>query len=384
MVKTAIVHDWLTGMRGGEHVLEAICSIFPEADIFTLFHFPGSVSKEIENHRIHTSFLQHIPGIKRFHRYFLPLFPSAIESFNLSGYDLIISSSHCVAKGVITPVNSRYVSYIFTPMRYAWDLSGEYFDSGKIPGTNKRIVSFFLNYLRMWDITSMLRCDNIITISQFVAKRLKKYFKVDSTVIYPPVDTDFFVPGGKDDGYYLIVSALAPYKMIENAIYAMNKLKKKFVIVGTGQMEKKLKSAGDSNIEFTGWLPEAEVLKLMQNCTAFILPGMEDFGIAPVEAQACGKPVIALGAGGVLETVIPFDSNEEFFTGLFFQNQTPESLMDAIIRFERNRDKFQPDRIRMHALKFSKQRFIVEFKEYINKLLNDSAALKIKHIGTYA
>lgn len=371
-------------MRGGEHVLEAICSIFPEADIFTLFHFPGSVSKEIESHRIYTSFLQDIPGIKRFHRYFLPLFPSAIESLNLSGYELVISSSHCVAKGVLTPVNSRHISYIFTPMRYAWDLSGEYFDSGKIPGTDKRIVSFFLNYLRMWDITSMLRCDHIITISQFVAKRLKKYFKVDSTVIYPPVDTDFFVPGGKDDGYYLIVSALAPYKMIENAIYAISKLKRKLVIVGTGQMEKKLKKISDSCIEFTGWLQREEVRKLMQNCSAFILPGPEDFGIAPLEAQSCGKPVIALGAGSAFETVIPVESNEEFFTGILFEKPTPDSLMDAVVRFEREKDKFHPDRIRMHALKFSKQRFIVEFKEYLNKLLNDSTTLKIKHSGTYA
>ncbi len=368
-------------MRGGEHVLEAICSIFPEADIFTLFHFPGSVSSEIESHRIYTSFLQKVPGIKRLHRYFLPLFPAVVESFNLSGYDLVISSSHCVAKGVITPVNSTHISYIFTPMRYAWDLTEEYFGRGKVPGADKRIVSFFLNYLRMWDITSMLRCDHIITISQFVAKRLKKYFKVNATVIYPPVDTDFFVPGGKDEGYYLIVSALAPYKMVENAIYAISKLKRKLIIVGTGQMEKKLRKMSNANIEFTGWIPREEVLKLMQNCRAFILPGVEDFGIAAVEAQACGKPVIALGDGGALETVIPIDSNEGFSTGLFFHDPTHESLMDAILEFERKKDKFYPDRIRMHALKFSKQRFIGEFKEYLSKL---SDIVKIKHTGTYA
>ncbi len=383
-MKIAIVHDWLTGMRGGEHVLEALCSIFPEADIFTLFHFPGSVSGEIENHRIHTSFLQRVPGIKRFHRYFLPLFPSAVESFDLSGYDLVISSSHCVAKGVITPINSIHISYIFTPMRYAWDLTEEYFGRGKVPVAGKRIVSLLLNYLRMWDITSMLRCDHIITISQFVAKRLRKYFKVNATVIYPPVDTEFFIPGGKDEGYYLIVSALAPYKMIENAIYAVSKLKRKLIVVGIGQMEKKLKKMSDTNIEFTGWIPREEVLKLMQNCSAFILPGVEDFGIAAVEAQACSKPVIALGAGGALETVIPVDNNEEFYTGIFFHDSSPESLMDAILEFERNRDKFHSDKIRMHALKFSRQRFIGEFKEYLSKQLDNSTTLKIKHTGTYA
>lgn len=384
MVKTAIVHDWLTGMRGGEQVLEAICSIFPEADIFTLFHFPGSVSKEIEKHNIHTSFLQHIPGIKRFHRYFLPLFPSAIESFNLSGYDLVISLSHCVAKGVVTPVNSKHITYVFTPMRYVWDMSGEYFESGKVPGANRIFVPFFLNYLRIWDVTSMLRCDQILTISQFVSKRLKKYFKVDATVIYPPVDTDFFVSGGKDDGYYLIVSALAPYKMIENAIYAISKLKRKLVIVGTGQMEKKLKKISGSNIEFTGWIPREEVLKLMQNCTAFILPGIEDFGIAAIEAQSCGKPVIALAAGGACETVLPIDSTEKFPTGILFTDPTPDSLGEAILEFEKNKDKFFADNIRMHALKFSKQRFVNDFKEFLNKLLNHSATRKIKYSGTYA
>lgn len=383
MVKVAIVHDWLTGMRGGEHVLESVCSIYPSADIFTLFHFPGSVSREIEGHSIHTSFLQHFPGIKRFHRYFLPLFPTAIESFNLSNYELIISLSHCVAKGVITPVNSTHISYMFTPMRYAWDLSGVYFDTGRIPFTGKFPVSFFLNYLRMWDVTSTLRCDHIITISRFVAKRLKKYFKIESSVIYPPVDTDYFIPGGRDDGYYLIVSALAPYKMIENAIYAVKKLKRKLVIVGTGQMEKKLKKISDRNIEFTGWLPRDEVRKLMQNCSAFILPGVEDFGIAVLEAQSCGKPVIALRAGGALETVVPFDECQEYFTGILFDLPTAGSLSEAIVKFEKQKDRFISEKIRTHALKFSKQRFILEFKETIDKIISTGTE-KIKFSETYA
>lgn len=379
------MHDWLTGMRGGEQVLEAICSIFPGAEIFTLFYFPRSVSQEIESHRIHTSFLQHLPGIKRFHRYFLPLFPTAIESFNLSGYDLVISLSHCVAKGVITPVNSTHVSYMFTPMRYAWDMSGEYFESGKVPGANKIPVSFFLNYLRMWDVTSMQRIDNILTISQFVAKRLKKYFKVDATVIYPPVDTDFFVPGERDDEYYLVVSALAPYKMIENAIFAINKLKRKLIVVGTGQMEKKLKSIAGPEVEFTGWLPRERVRELMQGCSAFIMPGVEDFGIAPVEAQSCGKPVIAFGEGGANETVIPLGNGDAEPTGILFKENTVESLIEGIFQFENNRDKFEPSKIRMHALKFSKQRFLQEFLAILDKVLtNKNSGLRKNASSTYA
>lgn len=370
-MKVAIVHDWLTGMRGGEQVLENICSLYPEADIFTLFHFPGTVSELIEKHKIHTSFLQRLPWIKSLHRYYLPLYPTAIERFNLNGYDLIISLSHCVAKGVITPLGSLHISYMFTPMRYAWDLSWEYFETDKVPGVNKWIASMFLNYLRIWDSASMSRPDYILTISNFVSRRLYKYFKLDSTVIYPPVDTEFFVPGGRDEGYYLIVSALAPYKMIEVAIEAVKKLDRKLIIVGTGQIESKLKKISNRNVEFTGWVPKEEVRRLIQNSSAFILPGIEDFGIAVIEAQACGKPVIAYRKGGAVETVIPLDGDNSFnATGIFFDEQSPESLSEAIIRFEKNKARFNPELIRRNALRFSKGRFLNEFKNFVSASIN--------------
>jgi glycosyltransferase involved in cell wall biosynthesis len=369
-MRIAIVHDWLTGMRGGEWVLEAICSIFPEADIYTLFYFPNSVVKEIEKHKIYTSFLQKVPGIKKFYRYFLPLFPTAIERFNFTGYDLVISSSHCVAKGVITPVTTPHISYVHSPMRYAWDMAWEYFEEKRITGGNRFFVSLFLNYLRMWDVTSTIRCNGLLTNSQFVAGRLKKFLGVKADVIYPPVDTDFFIPGGRDGGYYLIVSALAPYKRLDDAIYGVTKLNRKLVIVGTGQMEKQLKKISGRNVEFTGWVSRSEVLRLMQNCTAFILPGIEDFGIAAVEAQACGKPVIALRGGGALETVVPLESGDTSPTGVFYEVPDPESLCNAIMEFEKNREKFISEKIRLNALRFSRHRFIKEFKEYIFKHLH--------------
>ncbi|HEY4716936.1 MAG TPA: glycosyltransferase [bacterium] len=374
MRKIAVVHDWLNGMRGGEKVLESVLQLFPSADLYCLFHVPESVSTEIESHRIYHSFIQYLPGVKSFYRYYLPLFPAAIERFNFKEYDLVISLSHCVAKGIITPPETHHVSYIFTPMRYAWDMAWEYFENEKISGVNRVLTSLFLNYLRMWDITSMQRIDTPVSISGFVAKRLKKYTGIDSAVIYPPVDTDYFAISRKDNGYYLIVSAFAPYKMIEHAMEAVSRLGKNLIIVGSGQMEKNLKRMASKNIEFTGWIPRERVLELMQGCTAFLLPGQEDFGIAALEAQSCGKPVIALGKGGALETIIPLESPYSP-TGVFFYAPYPDSLAEGIRTFEKNRDKFDPSKIREHALRFSSKRFLTEFKNCLNKVLKDPLLL---------
>ncbi len=364
-MKVAFVHDWLNGMRGGEIVLETMLKEFPSAPIFTLFHDKGSVSEEIEKHPIFTSFLQNFPLRKKFYRFMLPLFPYAVESFHLKGYELIISSSHCVAKGIIPEPNSFHISYTFSPMRYIWDLFEDYFgNSGMI---KKSIINFFAKSLREWDYASSSRVDLFVAISTYVSERIKKFYERDSIIIHPPVLTDKFDLKKNSDDFYFIASALAPYKRIDLAIEAFSKMKKNLVIVGSGQEEKKIKklSEGKENIKYLGWVNFEKMKSLFQNCKAFILPGVEDFGIAPVEAMACGKPVIAYGKGGILDTVIPLDSKNEKPTGIFFCEQTPESIIQAVFTFEKNVREFDPLIIRKHSERFSQQVFLEKFRSLI-------------------
>lgn len=367
-MKVAIIHDWLTGMRGGEKVLEVLCELYPDADIFTLFHIPGAVSKEIESHNIKTSYLQKFPFIRKRYRYYLPLFPHAIESFDLKGYDIILSSSHAVAKGVIPPPHAIHISYIYTPMRYVWDLYSDYFDNGRGGRFYGIIVSIFAHYLRMWDITSSARVDYFVAISKHVANRTSRYYRREADVIYPSVDCSRFEPSGKEGDFYLIVSAFAPYKRVDLAIEAFNRLGLPLKIIGTGQEEKRLRGMAGSNIEFLGWRSNEELANYYAGCKALIFPGEEDFGIVPVEAMASGRPVIAYGKGGVLETVVPLTNHvAEYSTGIFFFEQTPESLIKAIRTFEENQDKFVPEIIRNHALKFNGGIFKEKIKSYISE-----------------
>lgn len=368
-MKIALVHDWLTGMRGGEKVLEAICEIFPDADLYTLVHIPGSVSKIIENRKICTSFIQKLPDVEKNYRYYLPLMPAAISQFDLSGYDLVISSSHCVAKGVKVGNNTLHVCYCHTPMRYIWDMYDLYFGKNSNSSViTKLVMKLIRKPLQDWDVKTSQNVHYFIANSNNVKERIKRIYNRDAVVIYPPVDTDFFTLSATcyslSANYYLVVSAFAPYKKVDLVIEAFKQLKYKLKIIGSGQQEKYLKSLakGYNNIEFLGWQDNENLRFYYQNAKALIFPTEEDFGIVPVEAQACGTPVIAYRKGGAVETVV------EDKTGVFFDNQTVDDLINAIYRFEKI--KFEKDIVRKNALKFSKKNFVVEFKNFLEKVLN--------------
>lgn len=359
-MKIAIIHDWLTGMRGGEKCLEIFCELFPRAALFTLIHIKGAMSKVIENMEIRTSFLQNFPDVEKKYRYYLPLMPKAIEQFDLTGYDLILSSNHCVAKGVRVPENSLHICYCYTPMRYIWDMYEQYF--GNSAFATKMAMKFFRPYLQKWDVETSKSVESFIAISENVKKRIKKHYNRDSTVIYPPVDTDSFTPSTTDNelstmNYYLVVSAFAPYKRVDLAIEAFNRLGYSLKIIGRGQNEKELKKNAGKNIEFLGWKDNDKLKEYYQNCRALIFPGEEDFGIVPVEAQSCGKPVIAYKKGGALETVL------DGKTGVFFENQTVDSLVDSVKIFEGM--NFNGNLIRDNAEIFCKKSFKNKISEFI-------------------
>jgi glycosyltransferase involved in cell wall biosynthesis len=363
-MKVAIIHDWLTGMRGGERCLEIFCELFPEADLYTLLHIPGSVSPTIEKMGIKTSFIQNLPFSKKGYRKYLPLFPMAIESFNLKGYDLILSCSHCVAKGIIPSPDTLHISYVLTPMRYAWDMYGEYFGENR-----NRMILFFIHYLRMWDVTSSQRVDHFLCISKHVENRIKKFYRREAEVIHPPLEIKRFRLQDRKENFFLIVSSFAPYKKIDLAIEAFNRLGYPLKIIGSGPEEKRLRSMAGSHVEFLGWLPDEVIADCYSKCRALIFPGEEDFGIVPLEAMACGKPVIAYGRGGTLETIISYDQRGSVKgdtpTGLFFYEQNIDSLINAVEQFGRIEREFDPVAIRNHTLKWDTEIFKEKIKKNI-------------------
>ncbi|MEK6684069.1 MAG: glycosyltransferase [Nitrospirota bacterium] len=372
-LKVALIHDWLTGMRGGERCLEVFCELFPDADLFTLLHHPGTVSPMIEKHLIRTSLIQRLPFSRRAYRYYLPIFPRAIESFDLSGYDLVLSSSHCVAKGVRVPSNACHISYLHTPMRYIWDQYEHYFGKGRAGRPVQSMMRFLRPRLQRWDVRSNGSVYAFIANSRHVAERIKKYYGRTAEVIYPPVDFQAFSSSNRDDGFYLMVTAFAPYKRVDLAVEAFNRLKRPLKIVGAGQDEKRLRAIAGPTVEFLGWRPDFEIRELYASCRALIFPGEEDFGIVPLEAMACGKPVIAYGKGGALETVVPLRTSrpggpkpeEADPTGLFFYEQTPEALIEAVRLFEAHRDRFDPVRIREHVKPFDRTNFREKIFRYV-------------------
>jgi glycosyltransferase involved in cell wall biosynthesis len=297
-----LVHDWLTGMRGGEKVLECLAELLPEAPIYTLFHFPGSLSVELERRPIRTSSLQHAPWLRRHYRSYLPFFPAAIEEHDLGGFDLVVSSSHCVAKGIIPAPGARHLCYCHTPMRYAWDQEKAYFP--RRTGPVARLRSGVLSRLRTWDVASSTRVDRFVANSRFVAGRIRRYYDRPAEVVPPPVDTDFFTPGdGSGGDYCLVVSALSPYKRVELAITACASLGRELRIVGEGPELERLRQLAGDGARFLGRVDGDRLRELYRGASCFLQPGIEDFGIASVEALACGCPVVARGEGGVLDIV---------------------------------------------------------------------------------
>jgi glycosyltransferase involved in cell wall biosynthesis len=350
-LKVALVHDWLTGQRGGEKVLEALAEVFPEAPIYTLFHFKGSQVEAIERKRIETSFLQSLPFLRRHYRWYLPLYPLAAELFDLQAYDLVVSSSHCVAKGIIPNPNALHVSYIHSPVRYAWNQYEAYFGARRLSFPARVIIPGRIHRLRMWDVTSSARVDHFVANSGAVARRIGKYYRRTAEVVHPPVDTGFFHPAETPSPreFDLIVTALVPYKMIDVALAAYKGLGRPLKIVGDGPEMKRLRRLAGPEVEFLGSRTSEELRELYRRARLLLMPGEEDFGIAAVEAQACGAPVVAYGCGGALETVL------DGRTGLFFSSLTPAGIRDALDKFRTL--EFNESTLRTHALGFSREVF---------------------------
>jgi glycosyltransferase involved in cell wall biosynthesis len=355
-MKTALVYDWLLTMGGGEKTLSAIQEAYP-SPIHTLVHDSKRMKgTAFEGKQVHSSFIQKFPFSKRLYRNYLPFFPLAMEQFDLSSYDVILSASHAVSKGVLTHAGQIHLCYCFTPMRYAWDLTHRYLEG--VSGVQKLVARASLHYLRNWDISSLGRVDHFAAISHYIAGRIKKVYGRDSTVIYPPVETEDIAFSAVKDNYYLTVSRMVPYKRMDLIVEAFSHLPdQRLVVVGDGPEMKKVKSLAKKNVEILGWQPDEKIRDLMRGAKGFLFAAEEDFGIVVVEAQAAGTPVIAFGKGACLETVVPGR------TGIFYPRQSIDSLIEAIHVFEKT--TFDPAEIRAHAQKFNRQRFIEEFKQFV-------------------
>jgi len=363
-VKIALVHDFLLKLGGAERVLKVFADMYPEAPIFTLLYDEKVCGKVFPAERVRTSFLQKLPaGLRKRQKYLLPLMPRAIESFDLSGFDVILSSSGAYSHGILMPSSAKHICYCHSPMRYAWDYTHEYMQEQNAGRLKKFLAGRLIHKVRQWDQIAADRADVYIANSNHVRKRIKKYYRKDSEIIYPPVDTRKFTAQKGHDNYYLIVSTLSPYKKIDLAIQLFNKIGKELIIIGEGSHYEYLRSIAASNVHVMGFKDDETVQKYMQNCRALIFPGEEDFGITPVEAMACGKPVLAYGKGGALETVVPG------FSGEFFYEPTIESMEDGLGRLIVNEPQYDADKIHKHAVQFSKQKFVENMKAFMEKSL---------------
>lgn len=375
--RVAIVHDWLTGMRGGEKCLEAMCELWPDATLHTLFWRRGHLSPAIERMRIRTSWIQRLPGWSRYYRQLLPLFPGAVESFDLAGYDLVLSSSHCVAKGARAASGAVHLCYCYTPMRYAWDQYGHYFGPERLRWWNRRLVPWLIGRMRRWDVATAGRPRRYAAISRHVARRIRAAYGREAEVVYPPADLADLAVGPGDGGYYLMVNAFAPYKRVDLAIEAFNRLGRDLVIVGTGQDEARLRRLAGPRVRFAGWVSREELRGLYGRCRALVFAADEDFGITPVEAQGCGRPVIALGRGGALETVRPHPgfpgaaapAGAGAPTGVLFPEQSAEGLLDAVRFFEAHEGDFDPAAVRASVMRFDRPRFLAELRAFVERNL---------------
>lgn len=362
-MKTALIHYWLVGMRGGEKVLEALCRLFPEADIFTHVYCPEAVSETIRKHPVKTTFINKLPGARKHYQHYLPLMPMALEQLDLRGYDLVISSESGPAKGVLTSAETRHICYCHTPMRYVWDM---YHDYIKEQGVLTRAAMRYLTpRLRQWDVLSANRVDHFVANSATVAARIHKHYRRDATVIYPPVDVAAFTP---EDGVftrpgknapYLCLGQLVGYKRADLAVKACTNTKRPLVVIGDGPLRKKLEANAGPTVQFLGWRGTHDLKQHIHACKALLFPGEEDFGIVPVEVQAAGRPVIAYRKGGALETV------REGVSGLFFAEQTVASLTEALDMFEQRADAFDPVVINEHAQTFAPECFAAAFMNLV-------------------
>ena len=375
-MRVALVHDWLTGMRGGERVLDVLATLFPDAELFTLIHVPGSTSPAIERLRIHASPLSALPGAARHYRKLLPLFPWAIERFRLEGFDLVLSTHHAVAKGVRTAPGTKHLCYCFTPMRYVWDQTDTYLGRGLY----RKLATPLVQQLRRFDVRTSVpaHVSRFVAISRTVAARIERHYQRRASLVYPPVDVTRIRPNGKPpQDFYLLVGGFVPYKREEIAIEAFRDLGRRLVVAGDGPSRRALAAAAPPNVEFTGRVSDAELADLYAHCRALIYPQEEDFGIVAVEAQAAGRPVVAFGRGGAAETVVPLavgggespSAGESAATGIFFDEQSPAALVAAVRRFETEEARFDAAAIRCHAECFAVPRFCDEIRAEIDRCL---------------
>ena len=362
--RVALVHDWLTGMRGGEKVLDALCEMFPDAPLYTLVRVPGTVSARIEARRVHTSFVQHLPDPGRFYRHYLPLYPLAVELFDFSAYDLVISSSHCAVKAVKVPRSSVHVCYCHSPMRYAWDQFDAYFGPERVgPVASRWLYRPMLQRLARWDAATASRVGRFVANSQYVAGRIRRYYNREATIVYPPVNTIFYHPDSTPSGqHFLMVSALVPYKRIDVAIEACRRAGATLRIAGDGPDRHRLETIANGHVEFLGRLSDEQIRDEYRRALAVLLPGEEDFGIVPVEAQACGRPVVAVARGGALETITPGE------TGILFDDLTPVSMASALETVAAA--QFDPERLRANAQRFSRERHVERMQAVIDETLD--------------
>jgi glycosyltransferase involved in cell wall biosynthesis len=357
-----LIHDWLTGLRGGEKCLDVLARAWPHARLNTLIHRLGKTTPAIDALNPQTPWLGKLPSVHRYYRYLLPILPSVADwSWNLRETDLVVSFSHCVAKGARAPRGVPHVSYCFTPMRYAWQMRGEYFASKGLLGG---VRDHLLDRVRAWDLASAERVTHFIAISNTIQQRIRDCYNRDSVVIYPPVDTDYYTPANPGEeppvreDFYLVVSALAPYKKVDHAIKACARLGRQLVVIGSGQDAARLGRIAGPSTRMLGWQSDAQIRDHLRRCKALLFPGEEDFGIVPLEAQACGAPVVALGRGGATETVVPS-------TGVLYPEPTENGLVEAILEFEKQQLDFDPSAARVQALRFTTERYRRELLNYL-------------------
>ena len=367
-MKVALVHDWLCTYAGSERVVEQILQVFPHADVFAVADFLAASDRDFLGGRpVQTTFVQRLPFARRFLRAYLPLMPIAIEQLDMSGYDLVISSSHAVAKGVLTGPDQLHVSYVHSPIRYAWDLQHQYLREAGMSGFGGVLARMILHYVRMWDVRTAAGVDVFLTNSAYIGRRVRKVYGRESTVLPPPVDIDGFSCRTEKEGYYLAAARMVPYKRMPLVVEAFSRMpERRLVVIGEGPDLKRCQRLATANIELLGHQPFAKLRDYMQQAKAFVFAAEEDFGITLVEAQACGTPVIAFGRGGARDIVRPLDGTAKP-TGVFFLEQTTDAIVEAVNRFERLRPPIQPAACRRNAERFSIQQFRLSLEEIVEK-----------------